>query len=160
VGEGRKRAAMIDRGLGPLGLDLVEDLRELPDLGLVEAETVGQEAQRPAHAEVAAAEAEGARVVLAGHCVLPAFESATAAVRAETGAGMALGAAPGLPVGHESWVHETSSRRGHRSRRVLDARAKCLAPTQNTTFREVRFRIQDAIVRPGRGGAKFPRFRG
>src|SRR5262249_52759828 len=137
VREGRQRAAMIDRRLRPLGLDLIENLRELSDLRLVETETVREEAQRTAHAEVSAAEAV-AEVVFAGHRVLPALEPRTASVRAEPGADVALAAAPGLPVGDESWIHETSSRRGHRSRRVLDARATCLALLPYTTPRPPR----------------------
>ena len=57
----RKRgqsATVIDGGLCALGLDFVEDLRELRDLRVVEIEPVGEKTQRTPHAEVAAAESE------------------------------------------------------------------------------------------------------
>ena len=51
VGEGRHRAPAIDLGLGALGLELVQDARQLADLPLVELELVGQEPERPPDAE-------------------------------------------------------------------------------------------------------------
>jgi hypothetical protein len=47
---------VIDRPLGPLRLEIVEDARELGDLFVAEIELVGEEAQRPANAERAASE--------------------------------------------------------------------------------------------------------
>jgi hypothetical protein len=66
-GEGGQRAPVIHLGLGALHLQLVEDLGELAHLALVELELVGQEAQRPAHAEATALalEALTARLVAA-----------------------------------------------------------------------------------------------
>ena len=54
VGERGGGAAPVDLRLRALGLQLVEDARQLADLLLVELELVGEEAQRPPHAERAA----------------------------------------------------------------------------------------------------------
>ena len=55
VGEFRQGAAVVDLGLGPLGLELVEDPHQLGDLLLVQVELVGEEAERPPDAESATA---------------------------------------------------------------------------------------------------------
>ncbi len=54
VGELREGAAVVDGGLGPLGLQLVEDAGELHHLLLVEFELVGEKPERPAYTEAAA----------------------------------------------------------------------------------------------------------
>ena len=51
VGEFRQGPAIVDLGLGPLDLELVQDPGQLGDLLLVQVELVGEEPQRPAHAE-------------------------------------------------------------------------------------------------------------
>src|SRR5713226_8498775 len=56
VGQRRGHAAMIDRGLGALGLQLVQDARQLARLRLVEPELEGEEAERSPHPEHARAE--------------------------------------------------------------------------------------------------------
>src|SRR5262249_11873158 len=108
-------------GLRALRLQLVEDARQLADLPLVELELVGEEAQRPAHAERAAAEVvEAARLepvaavaVAAPAAVRPAALVSAGAV---TVAGLRAAAAavlPRLPPEHHPRVHVwTSSRRG------------------------------------------------
>lgn len=53
IGERGHGAAAIDLGLGAFGLQLVEDACQLGDLAFVEVEPMGEEAQRPAHAEAA-----------------------------------------------------------------------------------------------------------
>ena len=55
VREARGHAAVVHGGLGALGLQLVEDLRQLLDLRLVEVQPVGEEPQRAPDAESAAA---------------------------------------------------------------------------------------------------------
>lgn len=54
VGEGRDCAPLIDGGLSALGLQLVEDDRELRDLLLFQLELPREEAEGPANAEAAA----------------------------------------------------------------------------------------------------------
>ncbi len=51
VGEFGESAAAIDRGLGPLGLQLVENAGQRGHLLLIQFQPVGQEPERPAHAE-------------------------------------------------------------------------------------------------------------
>src|SRR5207253_2710260 len=53
VGERGQRPAAVHLGLGPFGLQLVQDAGQLGDLAVVEVELVGQEAQRAADAEAA-----------------------------------------------------------------------------------------------------------
>src|SRR5262249_59337845 len=56
VGERREGAAAVHFGLSPLDLQVVEDAGEFGNLALIEVELVGQESERPADAESAAAE--------------------------------------------------------------------------------------------------------
>src|SRR5437763_1197542 len=56
VGERRRHAPVVDRGLRALGLELVEDARHLARLRLVEPELEGEKAQRSPHPEGGGAE--------------------------------------------------------------------------------------------------------
>src|SRR5205814_7207083 len=118
VRERRERAAMVHRGLRAFRLDLVENLRELADLRLFELQLVGEESQRPANSESAASETERARLFFARHAVRPGAPPFATLARLPGRSGAALAASLPLPMGNESGIHETSSRRGHRSRRV------------------------------------------
>src|SRR5438105_7743312 len=102
VGERGHRAAIVHRRLGAFGLQLVEDLRQLRDLLLVEVELVGEEPQRPPDAEGAAS----AEVVTAvsPRSGLPAFTLACARAFAA-----AVPAARVLPPPHHAWVHASSN---------------------------------------------------
>ena len=51
VGKFGQRAAIVDFSLGPLGLEIVEDSRELADLRLVQLELVREKPQRPSDAQ-------------------------------------------------------------------------------------------------------------
>jgi hypothetical protein len=63
IGESSYRSTPVDLGLGALSFKLVENSGECRDLSLVEIELVGQEAQGPAHSELAAATAESTFVL-------------------------------------------------------------------------------------------------
>src|SRR5262249_8040029 len=128
LGERRQRAAVIHRGLRTLGLDLVENPGELRHLRFLQLQLVSEEPERPAHSEGAAAEPELARLFFAGRRIRKAAMPAFAVARAD-----AAFAAAASPTGNESRIHETSPRRGDRSRRVHDAWAKCL--TRNSRLR-------------------------
>lgn len=56
VGEGRHRSTVIDLSLSTLGLELLDDARELGDLVVREIELVREEAERTAHTERTSAE--------------------------------------------------------------------------------------------------------
>src|SRR3954464_14056727 len=119
IGERRRDAPVVDRGLGPLRLQLVEDLRQLSDLVLAEVELEGEEPQRPADAECAASTVEAPA---------PA-PSELEAVPFGTGAGLGTArlvpAVTGLPPPpHHAWVHRSSSSPGLRAPGGLSARGR------------------------------------
>src|SRR5947199_347865 len=81
VGERRRHAPVVDRRLGALGLQLVQDARHLARLRLVEPELEGEEAQRPPYAEGGGAEEEARRGRDPGRCLLPSSTRVGAAAR-------------------------------------------------------------------------------
>src|SRR6266403_1924323 len=81
VGERRRHPPVVDRSLRALGLELVQDARQLARLRLLEAELEGEEAQRPSHAEGGAAEEETRRGRDPGRCLLPRGTRVGAAAR-------------------------------------------------------------------------------
>ncbi len=105
VRERGHRAAVVHRGLGALRLQLVEDLGELRHLLFAEVQLVGEKAQRPAHAESAAAELVACAA--APRTGLPA--RGIACVRAFAAAVLP---ARLLPPPHHAWVHFFSSSPG------------------------------------------------
>lgn len=74
LGERRRAATLIDVRLSALGLQAIENGRELSDLIIVQIELVGEEAQRTPHAKTAPVivEAMMAPVTTAGMKVRPA----------------------------------------------------------------------------------------
>ena len=110
IGERRSGTPPVDLGLRALGLQLIEDARQIADLLLVELQLVGQEAQRPPHAELAAAaamlEAAGPAPVWAA--VMPAMPlpATVAAPLAMLMAATTFAAGmTRLPPAIESWMH-------------------------------------------------------
>src|SRR5438876_6507519 len=83
VGERRRHAPVVDRRLGALGLQLVQDARHLARLRLVEPELEGEEAQRPPYAEGGGAEEEARRGRDPGRRLLPRGARVGAAARPE-----------------------------------------------------------------------------
>ena len=94
-----KVPAIVHRGLGALGLQLVEDLGELGDLLFAQVQLVGEEPERPADPESAGAEVLSRA---APRTRLPA-RSAFTCVRAF--AVSAAVPARVLPPPHHAWVH-------------------------------------------------------
>src|SRR4030095_10568861 len=82
--ERRQGAPMVDRGLGALGLDLVEDLRELGHLPVVEVQAIREEPERTPYAEVPSGEADVTGIVFAGHRVGEPLVPTAGGVCAET----------------------------------------------------------------------------
>jgi hypothetical protein len=134
VREGGDGALMVDLGLGPLGLQLVQDARELFDLGVGELEFVGEKAQGPSHSERAAAEGlvvpstEMGRVVVRASVMLAVAprrivttacsgSSAAATVLGVRFVTFAVRTARVLPPIIECRMHGFSSRRSVRIRR-------------------------------------------
>ena len=105
IGKRGDGAPIVDRGLRALGLELVQDRRELCDLCLVELELVREEAQRPADAEASAVtiaarlEAEPSTPTFAV-VVVPAPSALAASLTAATMAEMTR-----LPPSIERWMH-------------------------------------------------------
>src|SRR5262249_19193118 len=97
IREARDDAAVVDGRLGTLGLQLVEDLRQLLDLRLVEVQAVGEKPQRAPDAEGAAA----AEII-----AVAAVEAASSTGGAPAGVGSASAAARVLPPMQHSWVHD------------------------------------------------------
>ena len=136
VGEGRRGAPLIDRRLGALGLERVEDRRELRDLRLVEFELEREETQRAADAEAPATEVVTPAAAV-GPVTVPMIER-PAAVVPPAGASVlvvAVGTATRvsaafLAAGVPTAVKETKHSRmhfvplagAHRAQRVLSAR--------------------------------------
>src|SRR5438309_350504 len=81
VGERRRHPPVVDRSLRALGLELVQDARQLARLRLVQAELEGEEAQRPPHAEGGGAEEEARRGRDPGRRLLPRGTRVGAAAR-------------------------------------------------------------------------------
>src|SRR5207253_5161127 len=116
-------AAIVHRGLGALGLELVEDLRQLLDLLLLEIQLVGEKPQRPAHAE-SAASAEVVTAAMPPASCLPRA-GLTAFVRSRT---FAAAVPPRvLPPPEHAWIHCFLRLAGaRRARRGLQTWAPCL----------------------------------
>src|SRR6476660_8639999 len=79
VGERGRGAPLVDLRLRALGLELVQDARQIADLLLLELELVRQKAQRAPHAELAAVAAAGPapRLLPRRAAVMPAPTAAT-----------------------------------------------------------------------------------
>lgn len=104
VCEGRDRAALIDLCLGALGLQLVEDLRELPGLLFRELELVREKAERTADAEVTAI--PGPRRTAAWtEAAEDGASRTTPASRTTTGTSFALRMTGGSPPMNECRMH-------------------------------------------------------
>src|SRR5207249_385051 len=98
IREARDDAAVVDGRLGALGLQLVEDLRQLLDLRLVEVQAVREKPQRAPDAEGAAA----AEIV-----AVPTVEAEASPRGTLAGVGSATAtAARVLPPMQHSWVHD------------------------------------------------------
>src|SRR5688572_564297 len=65
VGEGGDRAAVVDRRLRALGLEVVQDVSQLAHLSFIELQAIGEKAQRSPDAEGAEARVELAEPALA-----------------------------------------------------------------------------------------------
>src|SRR5207302_9720196 len=127
VGERGHRAPVVHGRLGTLGLQLVEDLRQLRDLLFAQVQLVREEPERPADAERAAAE-----VIPGTAAPRTCLPTAFAGVRAFAAAALP---ARVLPPPHHAWVHRFLQLAGAcRSRRGLQAWAPCLTPSCNLTF--------------------------
>ena len=92
VSQRGNRSPSIDLGLGPLGLEHVEDPRKLSDLPFVEIELVGEETQRASDTEVTAAVAiavvrsrGAARLARVNVAPPPAMSPTTPALRSAAG---------------------------------------------------------------------------
>ena len=85
VGEGRHRSTVIDLSLSTLGLELLDDARELGDLVFRQIELVREEAERTTHAErTSAEEVTGRTAVAAGTVTAVAAEAPSEAGRTVT----------------------------------------------------------------------------
>src|SRR5205814_1206140 len=101
LGKGGEGTAVVHRGLSALGLELVQDLCELRDLGLVQAQPERQEPERSPDSEGSAAERGLDSLALAvGWGCLAANDVSAACVRATVGSVTSV-----LPPMHHRWSH-------------------------------------------------------
>jgi len=85
VRQGRNAPPLVDGRLRALGLELVQDRRELSHLVFLQVQLVGQEPQRPAHAEAAPAEVVPATPTTGSaerRAVMPSAPGTTTTMRA------------------------------------------------------------------------------
>src|SRR5262249_26520559 len=120
IREGSGRAAVVYLRLRALGFQVGENSRKLRDLPFLELELVGQEAQRPAHAERAAliAPARVPLVVVRGSAARP---TASAAGMLTT-----VTIVTGLPPRIETWMHDVPPSAGAIAPGGLSTWAQCL----------------------------------
>jgi hypothetical protein len=91
IGERRRGAALVDRGLRALGLQLAEDRCELTDLLLAQIELEGEKAQRAPDPEAAAEFVATATASLVKRVVRPVVAMTVAATPTATTAGAERG---------------------------------------------------------------------
>src|SRR5262249_46339670 len=125
VGKSRDGPVMIDGGLGPLGLQLIEDTGQLGDLALVQVELVDKEAQGSADAQATATKAA---VPFLGR----AFGRASfrAAARPATVIATFRVCMSGAPPGPKGSMHDRSPSRGA----IRTQRGFCAWATYRTLY--------------------------